>query len=84
MTHDNEKRFRYCEGYLDGSIPHAWVEVNGRVVDVTEEALERKLRRMKKPRETQPSYSCVYVADHVTLAHHIVRTGEYGPVTMDA
>jgi hypothetical protein len=82
MTYDDEKRFRYCEGYLDGSIPHAWVEVDCRVVDVTEEALARKLQRMKMPRKIQRFYSCVYVADHLTLARHIARTSEHGPVAM--
>lgn len=41
MLLDDAKRLRYCEGYLDGYIPHAWVTINGKVVDLTLEAVTR-------------------------------------------
>jgi|SRR6516162_9020469 len=31
MMGDDAKLLRYCEGFLDGSIPHSWVTINGKV-----------------------------------------------------
>ena len=42
---DTEKRLRYCESGFD-PIPHAWVTINGKVVDVTAEAVARSDKRM--------------------------------------
>ncbi len=81
MAHDDAKRLRYCEGYLDGSVPHAWVTINGKVVDVTAEAIARRLRRMKIAPDAQRTYSLAFSVDRVTLARHIVRTCEHGPVS---
>jgi hypothetical protein len=49
MLHDDEKRLRYWEcGYDGAGIPHAWVTINGKIVDVTHEAADRKSRREKE------------------------------------
>lgn len=76
MDHDDARRLRYCEGYLDG-IPHAWVTINGKVVDVTAEAVVRKLRRMKTVPDRTRTYNSVLSADRRMLARHIVETREY-------
>lgn len=41
---DAERRLRYWESGLP--IPHAWVTINGKVVDVIAEAATRRLKRM--------------------------------------
>lgn len=79
MTFDTEKRLRYCEGYLDGSVPHAWVTINGKVVDVTGEALDRYLRRIHRVSDGKRSYFGT-VIDRLTLARHIAHTNTHGPV----
>jgi hypothetical protein len=38
-----KKRLRYWEGEWP---PHAWLTINGKVVDVTREAADRRLREM--------------------------------------
>ena len=35
---DSDRRLRYWEGYIEGEILHAWVTINGKVVDLTVEA----------------------------------------------
>jgi hypothetical protein len=45
ICHDGEGRLRYCEGFLDDTIPHAWVTIAGKVFDVTAEAVDRRLKR---------------------------------------
>jgi len=42
---DTERRLRYWEGLLDQAIPHAWVTINGKVVDATYEPYKRTLKR---------------------------------------
>jgi hypothetical protein len=66
---------QYCEGYIawDGAplpIGHAWVTINGKVVDVTLRA---------KSKTTPHSYFGVAIAPRL-LAKHQLRTGYYGPV----
>src|SRR5215469_13445390 len=54
---DTEKRLRYWEGTLHCecfSIPHAWITIRGKVVDVTHEAAQLKEKRFGLPLETVP------------------------------
>lgn len=80
MIPDASKRLRYYEGFLDGSIPHAWVTISRKVVDLNEEAIARQLRRMGIASDTPPTSSGVAV-DRRTLTRHLLSTGEHGPVT---
>jgi hypothetical protein len=75
MIADSERRLRYCEGYLDGSVPHAWVTINGKVVDLTGEALDRHLRRIRRAQDGEHSYFGS-VIDRLTLARHIGHAKE--------
>lgn len=80
MVNDEAKRLSYWEGYLDGCIPHAWVTINGKVVDVTQEAAVRKLKRMKLTPDAQRTYAGVSI-DLLTVVRHAARTRWYSPVT---
>ena len=45
------KSLRYFEGYLpspDGAAPHAWIEIDGKLVDITLMCSEEGLRLLKK------------------------------------
>ena len=81
ILYDTEKRLRYWEGALNGSIPHAWVTIHGKVVDVTREAAQRKLKRLGiPPSTTLPDYSGgVYISRHAVL-RHVMKTNEWGPI----
>ncbi len=81
ITHDDAKRLRYWEGYLDDSIPHAWVTINGKIVDLTQEAIMRQRRKAGYVQgDGRPEYRGT-VIDRRTLARHIIKTGYYDAVT---
>lgn len=80
MVNDEAKRLSYWEGYLDGCIPHAWVTINGKVVDVTADAARRKLKRMKIAVDAQSTYEGVSIDCH-TVFRQAARTRWYSPVT---
>ena len=80
ILYDTEKRLRYWEGALNGLIPHAWVTIHGKVVDVTREAVQRKLKRLGLPLGDVPDYSGgVCISRHAVL-RHVMKTNEYGPI----
>jgi hypothetical protein len=76
---DREKRLRYCEGE-ESSIPHAWVTINGKVVDVTREAADRRLREMghELPQEER-AYSGE-VINRRTVLRRVLAAKEWGPL----
>jgi hypothetical protein len=76
IIHDDKKRLRYWEGLYSDGVPHAWVTINGKVVDVTQDAVNRKLKTLH---ETGDEYFGV-VIDRRTVLRHALRTNEYAPV----
>ena len=75
---DTEKRLRYWEcGF---PIPHAWVTINGKVVDVTHDAAVRWLKcRGITAGQTSHKYRGVVVNRRRVLPH-ILRTSRYDAV----
>jgi len=74
---DDERRLRYCEGNSSNSgapIPHAWVTIHGKVVDVTREAAIRKLKRMKISMPMEREYAGVAINRRRVLKH-VQRAG---------
>jgi hypothetical protein len=47
LFHDRQRRLRYCESAQP--FAHAWVTINKKIVDVTEEARARQLKRTGMP-----------------------------------
>jgi len=79
MLHDEEKRLRYWE--CGHPIPHAWVTINGKVVDVTAEATDRQLKRMgMTPDQHDYDYSRGVEIAWELVAENMRRTREHGPV----
>jgi hypothetical protein len=73
---DAEKRLRYCESGYD-AIPHAWVTIKGKVVDVTAAALDRFYKRTgRKPGEQYFRYFGV-VIDRRTAKGNMLRKSEW-------
>ena len=79
MQHDEgrEKRLRYWES--GRPIQHAWVTINGKVVDVTDEAVARKCKRMKIA-HTCHDYSQGVEIAWAAVLENMLRTKEHGPV----
>ena len=83
LVADKEKRLRYCEcGF---PIPHAWVTINNKVVDVTADAARRKLKRMgfKETVGDNEHSNHEYrgsVVDRRTVLRHFFRANIWGPV----
>jgi len=76
MLYDDENRLRYWEGFKDACIPHAWVTVSGKVVDVTHEA-QKRLGYVAK--NQVPSYEGIRI-NRRTQRRAMLRTNQYGPV----
>ena len=75
---DHENRLRYCEGEVP--VPHAWVTINGKVVDVTYEAVDRYLaRRGIASNHRERGYFGAVVSRRAVLTH-ILRTTEFSRV----
>ena len=72
-----ERRLRYCERGFP--IPHAWVTINGKVVDVTREAADRWLKRHGIAQDVDHTYAGVVISRHRVL-NHIKRTKMFSPV----
>jgi hypothetical protein len=68
---DDEHRLRYCEGWLNDDIPHAWLTINGKVFDVTIEAANLNNK--------QNRYFGV-VVNRRTVRQHLLRTKHYAAV----
>jgi hypothetical protein len=82
--HCEEKRLRYWEGLMDGSIPHAWLTINGKVIDVTQEAVRRKCKRDGiEATSAPPDYFGISMGRRVVL-RHVLQTGEWGPIIEEA
>jgi hypothetical protein len=67
------KSLRYFEGYLpspDGAAPHAWIEINGKPVDITLMSSEEGLRLLEKniPRVAGREVPINQVRRHFQLA----------------
>lgn len=71
MVCQNEVKFKYYEGLVGSIIPlqHAWLELDGKIVDVT----------LDKPLEVLARYECS--AEEIRL--HMIQTRTYGPVHED-
>jgi hypothetical protein len=74
------KRLRYWEGLMDGEIPHAWLTINGKVVDVTADVLRRKLKRLGIPECDEAGRYAGVRIDRRTVLQHILETNLYGPI----
>jgi hypothetical protein len=70
MIADHERRLRYCEGGFPA--PHAWVMINGKVIDVTREAANRTLKRQRIT-TIEGEYMGVVISRRRML-NHIKRT----------
>jgi hypothetical protein len=77
ILNDHEKRLRYCEGGFP--MPHAWVTINGKIVDVTAEAIVRCLKRRGRRPDREYEYLGV-VINRRTMLRHLLRTNVWGPV----
>jgi hypothetical protein len=79
LLNDDKRRLRYWECGLP--IPHAWVTINGKVVDVTAEAANRALKRMgySPDGSTNYQYRGVTVNRDVVLKH-VHQTHSFGAV----
>jgi len=71
-----KKRLRYCEGRFP--VPHAWVTINGKVVDVTREAVNRCLKRQGRG-PIEDAYIGV-VVNRRRMLNHIKRTNWFSAV----
>lgn len=73
----------YYEGYcFDGLLPfhHAWVVMDGKVIDFTLEARDRSLKRQKiEKTSSDPAYLGVFVPKQAIIAN-IVKTGVAEPL----
>jgi hypothetical protein len=70
MMNSHAKKLRYCEGFLDG-----------KVVDVTAEAVARFQRRRKRVLDESPRHYFGVSVSRRTLERHFRRAKYYGPVT---
>jgi hypothetical protein len=76
---DDEKRLCYWECGLP--IPHAWVTINGKVVDVTAEAVKRKLKRIGETHTASLFYEYRGVmVDRETVREHMLRSKSFSAV----
>ena len=80
MICDDENRLRYWEGLMDSSIPHAWLTINGKVVDVTREAGQRKLKREGGVTDEHvPCYEGILI-NRRTVLWTVLRRKKSGPL----
>ncbi len=77
---DSDKRLRYCEGYLNGTIPHAWLLINGKVVDVTAEARDRYIHRHRMENSDEDDTYFGFVIDRRTVRRHLLLSSEWSAV----
>jgi hypothetical protein len=73
---DHDNRLEYFEGYFASAkmpipIPHAWLSLNGKVVDLTARALWKRY---------ESDYLGISVPRRI-IHSHLSRTGFWGPVT---
>ena len=69
---DDEKRLRYWECGLPR--PHAWVTINGKIVDLTHEANTRLYRRRGYGEMGERDYSGAYMVNRREV-HRAMRRG---------
>ena len=83
IINDTARRLRYWEGEMDCSdfsVPHAWVTINGKIVDLTDDAAARRMRREKIPgAHESPNYYGTVISRRLVL-RHVMNTNEWGPV----
>jgi hypothetical protein len=80
ILNDFQNRFEYVEGFVANEnlppLDHAWLLLNGKVVDLTLRA--RNLKYSKSQREPD-DYIGIVIARNV-VRRNALRTGKYGPV----
>ncbi len=79
IIRDSEKRLRYWEG-LRGGVPYSWLTIDGKVIDVTAEAVRREAERRGVAESGEHSDYRGIVVSRREVLRHILETSEYGPV----